>query len=176
MRIRSRFCSTKCHPERSVGAQRLFALSRSVVAIAILLLIGATACTAGPSVSIQGSDGTNKATVVLEIADTAAKREVGLMYRNKLDANAGMIFVFPSPGVENFWMKNTEIPLDMLFADPSGKIIGIVANAEPYSQRLLGGFANTLYVLEVNGGFCAQHKVVSGDTMKFSGFSPTTSQ
>ena len=77
------------------------------------------------------------------------------MYRNHLDENAGMLFIFPRPSAAQFWMKNTVIPLDMLFADSNGKVVGIVANAQPYSEALLGGFNGTLYVLEVNAGYAA---------------------
>jgi uncharacterized membrane protein (UPF0127 family) len=71
-------------------------------------------------------------------------------------------------------MKNTMIPLDMLFADSNGKVLGIVANAQPYSEAMLGGFDGTLYVLEVNGGYAARHRIVAGDQLKFQGFNPHT--
>jgi hypothetical protein len=98
------------------------------------------------------------------------------MYRNHLDDNAGMLFIFPTPTTAQFWMKNTAIPLDMLFAGPSGKVLGIVVNAQPYSEALLGGFDGTLYVLEVNGGYAAKHHIVVGDRLEFRGFSPHTNR
>jgi uncharacterized protein len=73
-------------------------------------------------------------------------------------------------------MHNTPIPLDMIFADPAGKVIGIVANAEPFSDKLLAVAGDAQYVLEVNGGYCAKHGIVPGDRMDFSGFSTHTSQ
>lgn len=113
-----------------------------------------------------------RAVVKVEIADTTAARELGLMYRNHLAEDAGMIFVFPAPDRLSFWMKNTEIPLDMIFADASGKIVGIVENAVPYSEKPLGVDTASLYVLEVNGGFALRHNVTPGDTLKFRGFVP----
>jgi uncharacterized protein len=98
------------------------------------------------------------------------------MYREHLDDDAGMLFIFPAVDQLKFWMKHTEIPLDMIFADPAGVVIGIVANATPYSEKPVGPDAPALYVLEVNGGFCARHGVRAGDRMNFVGFEPHTTQ
>jgi len=144
--------------------------------IAIGLLPSLAACDSKPQVAIVSADNSPRAAVKVEVAATPDARELGLMYRNQLDDNAGMIFVFPAPETAQFWMKNTMIPLDMLFADSSGKVLGIVANAQPYSEALLGGFPGTLYVLEVNGGYAAKHHIVTGDLMKFSGFTPHTNR
>src|SRR5262249_48658426 len=67
-----------------------------------------------------------------------------------------------------------EIPLDMIFADSSAVVVGIVANATPYSERPIGPDTPALYVLEVNGGFCARHGVHNGDRMRFVGFETRT--
>jgi uncharacterized protein len=141
--------------------------------IVTLALLG---CARGPCVSIVGADGKPRATVTVEIASTGPQREVGLMFRKHLDDNAGMIFVFPDAAPRNFWMHNTPIPLDMIFADSAGQVIGIVADAQPYSDKLLGVAGNAEYVLEVNGGFSAKKGIQPGDRMNFSGFSPHTSQ
>ncbi len=98
------------------------------------------------------------------------------MYRQHLDANAGMIFVFPHPEHQTFWMKNTEIPLDMIFADENGKVLGIVENAAPFTETSRAVDGDSLYVLEVNGGFAERHHLAAGDIMKFSGFAPHTAQ
>ena len=142
----------------------------------VLVLLALLGCARGPCVSIVSADGKPRAAVTVEVASTTAQREVGLMYRNHLDDNAGMIFVFPDSAPRNFWMHNTEISLDMIFADASGRITGIVANAEPYSDKLLGVDGNSQYVLEVNAGFCAKNGIKPGDRLDFSGFSPHTSQ
>jgi len=136
------------------------------------LITVAAACAGGPRVALNAPDGAVRAVVKVEIADTTAARELGLMYRNHLAEDAGMIFVFPAPDRLSFWMKNTEIPLDMIFADASGKIVGIVENAVPYSEKPLGVDTASLYVLEVNGGFALRHNVTPGDTLKFRGFVP----
>ena len=141
-----------------------------------LVLVALLGCARGPCVSIVGADGKPRATVAVEVASTVSQREVGLMYRKHLDDNAGMIFVFPDAAPRNFWMHNTPIPLDMIFADANGVVTGIVANAEPFSDKLLGVEGNSEYVLEVNGGFCAKNGIKPGDRLDFSGFSTHSSQ
>lgn len=157
----------------SLGAQmrRRVASAAALAAIAILV-----ACTRGPAVSIVGPDGRSRARVRVEIADSDQKRETGLMYRTHLDEGTGMLFVFRAPDRLRFWMKNTEIPLDMIFADGSGRVAGIVANAEPYSAKQLGVDAESQYVLEVNGGFCGRHGIVAGDRLQFDGFTPNAGE
>jgi uncharacterized protein len=129
-----------------------------------------SACNAGPRVAIVAPDGIRRATVTVEIADTEAKRELGLMYRNHLDHDHGMIFVFPRSGPVKFWMRDTKIPLDMIFADASGRVTAIVAHAQPYSDKLLGPASATAYVLEVNAGFAARNRIRPGDYFEFLDF------
>lgn len=144
--------------------------------MAIALMPALAACDPTPKVAIVSADNSKRAAVKVEIADTPDARELGLMYRNHLDENAGMLFIFPNPGAMHFWMKNTVIPLDMLFADANGKVLGIVVNAQPYSEAMVGGFGGTLYVLEVNGGYVARHRIATGDRLEFQGFSPHTAR
>lgn len=145
----------------------------ALATIAFAAIAAADAVRAGqPSVEITKPDGTYLAVIKAEIADNDASREIGLMYRKSLGANDGMLFVFKQPSHQTFWMKNTEIPLDMIFADASGKIVGIVADAKPYSEKLLSVNGDSQYVLEVNGGFAESHGIAAGDVMKFTGFKP----
>jgi uncharacterized membrane protein (UPF0127 family) len=130
------------------------------------------ACADSPRVAIAQSDGTRREIVKVEIADSPAARELGLMYRKELAEDAGMIFVFPAPDRLSFWMKNTEIPLDMIFADSAGKILGVVESAVPFSERSVGVDGASLYVLEVNGGYAKRHQVHPGDKLEFVGFTP----
>jgi uncharacterized membrane protein (UPF0127 family) len=138
----------------------------------LILALALLGCARGPCVTIVAPDGTRRASVTVEVADVEAQREVGLMFRKHLDDGAGMIFVFKGVAPRNFWMHNTVIPLDMIFADGSRRVIGIVANAEPFSDKLLGVEGDSEYVLEVNGGFCAKNGIKAGDRFDFSGFSP----
>lgn len=140
--------------------------------LALLMAAVATGCSRGPQIAILAPDGAARATVNVEVADTPHSREAGLMYRDDLGRDAGMIFVFSHSEPQTFWMKNTAIPLDMIFAAPDGRVIGIVANAEPYSETLLSVPGKSQYVLEVNGGFCKARGVLPGDRFDFRGFTP----
>jgi uncharacterized membrane protein (UPF0127 family) len=136
------------------------------------LILAVADCTGGPRVRISDASGTSKAVVRVEIADTAAARELGLMYRQHLAQDAGMLFVFKRPQHLAFWMKNTEIPLDMIFAGADGTVTGIVAGAEPFSERPLSVGEDSQYVLEVNRGFGQRHGIKPGDRMQFLGLTP----
>jgi uncharacterized protein len=161
---------TRAAPDAVGAAVRPSLISGVVLALA--LITAAAACADGPRIALVAPDGTARAQVHVEIANTPAQRELGLMYRSHLDENAGMIFVFPAPGQWSFWMKNTEIPLDMIFADSTGKIVGIVENAAPLSEKPLAVDGDSLYVLEVNAGFARRHHVRPGDLLQFRGFVP----
>jgi len=126
-----------------------------------------------PAVTIVSPTGKALATVEVELARTRTQREVGLMFRKQLGADQGMLFVFAQPQPQAFWMHNTLIPLDMLFVGADRRILGIVANATPMSDRSLSVRGETLYVLEVNGGFCARHAITAGDRFQFVNFVPT---
>lgn len=146
-----------------------------MLALVATMIVITAACERGPRVAIMAPDGSTLATVKIEVADTPQSREMGLMYRDTLASDAGMLFVFPAPSNQVFWMKNTRIPLDMVFADSQRRVIGIVANAVPYSEARLSVPGDSQYVLEVNGGFCQRRGVKAGDRLEFLGFSPSPS-
>jgi hypothetical protein len=123
---------------------------------------------ARPSVSLESPSG-RSASVVVEVARTDADRERGLMFRQKLGADEGMLFVFPESRDHSFWMKNTLIPLDMIFIAESGTVVGVVQDAEPMTTTPRGVGAPSRYVLEVNGGWSAAHGVARGDRARFEG-------
>jgi uncharacterized membrane protein (UPF0127 family) len=134
----------------------------------MLALIQCAQTPDGPRVTIVGPDNQSRATVNVELAQTEAQRQRGLMYRPSLAADNGMLFIFKTPVHASFWMHNTQIPLDMIFAGPGRRIIGIVPNAEPYSDAPLEVAGVSKYVLEVNAGFCKRHGIGAGDRMEFS--------
>jgi uncharacterized membrane protein (UPF0127 family) len=117
-------------------------------------------------VVIEGATGPRGA-VAVEIARTEEQRERGLMYRGHLDANAGMLFIFDESDVHAFWMKNTFIPLDMIFIDDGGRVVGVVENAAPGTLEPRDVGKPSRYVLEVNGGWYAAHGVRPGDRVRF---------
>lgn len=88
----------------------------------------------------------------IEIADSAEETTQGLMFRENLAEDAGMLFDFGEPREPNMWMKNTLIPLDILFLDSDGVIVAIAKNARPHSQRRISPGMIVKGVLELNGG------------------------
>jgi hypothetical protein len=134
------------------------------------IFTGVTACQAQPQVSIITEKG-NHIAFEVEIADTPAKREMGLQYRRELAESRGMIFLFPKDEQQSFWMKNTPIPLDMIFISAERKIVGIVNNATPFSLDPRSVNGKSQYVLEINGGLSLRHGFKAGDTVRFVGFS-----
>ncbi|HEY3448637.1 MAG TPA: DUF192 domain-containing protein [Myxococcales bacterium] len=105
----------------------------------------------------------------VEIASDDPSRARGLMFRRTMPEMAGMIFVFPEVAFHSFWMKNTLLSLDMLFVAADGTIIGIVERAEPKTTTGRAVEGDSKYVLEVNGGWCAQHGVAAGDQLSLMG-------
>jgi uncharacterized membrane protein (UPF0127 family) len=105
--------------------------------------------------------------VRVELARNDAERSKGLMNRERLEEEAGMLFLFPVSEDHAFWMKNTLIPLDMIFVAEDGRIAGIVERAEPRSLTLRSVGEPSRYVLEVNGGWSARHGVRAGDRVRF---------
>ena len=105
----------------------------------------------------------------VELARTEPEREQGLMYRERMDSDAGMLFIFERAAPLTFWMKNTFIPLDMIFIGADRHIVGIVENAEPrtLSARRVAGASE--YVLEINGGLSAKLGIRPGAVVDFSG-------
>ncbi|MGI6047155.1 MAG: DUF192 domain-containing protein [Petrimonas sp.] len=107
-------------------------------------------------------------TIDIEIADNNQRRARGLMYRKSLPADAGMLFIFDVEEIQGFWMKNTYIPLDMLFVNANNEIITIHANTAPLREWNYASTKPALYVVEVNAGYCIQKNITEGDKINFS--------
>jgi len=117
------------------------------------------------TLTITTSEG-NVITYQVELAQTPKELSKGLMNRESLDANAGMIFDLSTIEDQvSMWMKDTLIPLDMLFIDKEGKIFWIYENAEPNSTRRIVPPHQPFAVLEINGGDVAKHNIQTGDTV-----------
>lgn len=102
----------------------------------------------------------------VEVADDAAERSRGLMYREQLPRFGGMLFVYDAPEPVAFWMKNTLIPLDMLFFDASGRLAAVHENAVPGDLTPIPGGDAIQYVLEINGGAARRLGIVPGAELR----------
>jgi uncharacterized membrane protein (UPF0127 family) len=133
----------------------------------LMLLVFLCGCIKEPKVTIFTSS--SKVEIKVEIADTPEKRQFGLMFREKLERNSGMLFVFEEEQYVTFWMKNTRIPLDMIFISENGTINEIKENVQPCEKDPCPTYPSkfpTKYVLEVNSGFCRQNNIKVGDKVK----------
>ena len=92
----------------------------------------------------------------VEIADSASERAQGLMDRPALATSAGMLFVYDTPQHARFWMRNTLIPLDMIFADATGLVTRVHSNAVPLDDTAIDGGEGVTFVLEINGGLAVR--------------------
>jgi uncharacterized membrane protein (UPF0127 family) len=108
-------------------------------------------------------------TVDVEVAATPETRTRGLMWRKELPAGQGMLFIFPEDEVQSFWMRNTLIPLDMLFIDSTGRIVGIIERARPRTLTGRSVGVPGRYVLEVPGGWSQSVGLERGGTVRFQG-------
>jgi hypothetical protein len=160
-------------PARRGGAAA--AIGRAgAVALALLLLClaaaGGARAAALDSLTIATSTGAH--TFQVEIAATEAAREKGLMLRRFLPANRGMLFEFDRVEPVAFWMKNTYVPLDIIFIARDGTVSGIAADAEPLSETIIPSGVPCAAALEVNAGVAARIGLKVGDKVRHPFFKP----
>ena len=105
----------------------------------------------------------------IEVATTDRERSLGLMFRRSLPENAGMLFLYDRAQPAAMWMKNTLIPLDMVFISADGKVHRIEQNAEPFSTSLIPSEGPVVGVLELNGGEAAKIGLKRGDKVRYPG-------
>jgi len=117
---------------------------------------------------LKKDDKTVISKIDIEIADNTPERMQGLMYRKSMDENKGMLFIFQDYEVRGFYMRNTIIPLDIIFLDSSKQIIRVYKNTVPFSESTLGSGIPAKYVVEVNAGYTDKHRIKNGDRIKFS--------
>jgi uncharacterized membrane protein (UPF0127 family) len=103
---------------------------------------------------------------MVEIADDAAERERGLMFREPLADDRGMLFQFPDVAERGFWMRNTPSPLDIIYIDPNGRIVSIVRNARPNSDEVLPSNGPASGVLELRAGRSDEIGARPGDKVR----------
>ena len=147
---------------RAIGV-RLWA----ALAVILFLAVSAGVPTQGGELdSLEIVTAAGRHVFQVEIANNDATREHGLMDRRYMAPNHGMLFEFDREAPVSFWMKNTYIPLDMIFIAPSGVVTHIAANAEPLSERVIPSGTPCIAVLELNGGTAASIGLKVGDKVR----------
>ena len=165
-------CQARPQPLRHAAAALLNCGMRGFLA-ALLIAIATTA--AGPALAgageelvIESASGPHRFTV--EIARTDAERTRGLMFREHLDPDAGMLFLYVEDQPVAMWMRNTLIPLDMLFIARDGRIVKIAERAVPLSETVIGSEGSVAAVLELNGGTAERLGLRRGDRVRYAAF------
>ena len=165
------FCHSReraCHPERSEGS--------APVALAIVLALLSLSCSpargrenkpveTGPAVVTPAGS-----RYAVEIASNPESRAQGLMFRESLAAGRGMLFLFPHPSVESFWMKNCNFPIDIVWMDAGRKVIYVNAHTPPCKDDpcpTYGPKTECQFVLEIGDGAAAKERIVPGAILKF---------
>lgn len=155
---------------RSLGPFGLIRFGNTRYALAVFGLLAALSGGAAQAACAPGQldlrwDG-GQARFTVELADTDALRSQGLMFREKMAASAGMLFKYDSPRRATFWMKNTLIPLDMIFAGPDGVVTRVHARAKPEDTTVIDGGDGVAFVLEINGGLALRLGIKPGAQMR----------
>lgn len=104
----------------------------------------------------------------IEFAETSYEQQTGLMYRNSMAPNQGMLFVYPAEAMHNFYMKNTYIPLDLIFFGKDSSVVSFQENAKPLDESSLPSKVPAQFILEVNAGKVKEWNLSEGDKMLFS--------
>ena len=148
-------------------------MSRLAGCCLALVLAGGAAAAQGCAPDVADlRDSDSELRFRVEVADTEAARARGLMHREEMARFAGMLFVYPQAGPVAFWMRNTLIPLDMLFFDPEGRLTHIHENAIPLDETAIPGGDNVRFVLEINGGLVAELGIEPGAELRHPAVDP----
>lgn len=116
------------------------------------------------TVELRGPGGQQRFAV--EVADDNAERARGLMFRERMPMSSGMLFVYEEPRAASFWMKNTLIPLDMIFADARGVVTRVHSMAIPGDETAIDGGDGVQFTLEINGGLAERMGIVPGAELR----------
>ena len=135
-----------------------------VAAMAALGVLAWTTQSSGSTATLVTQKG--RFPINVEVADTPQTREVGLMNRESLPKDTGMLFDFGTARPVDMWMKNTLISLDMLFLDETGRVVRVATNAQPLSLDLISSGGPVRYVLESGGGEAARYGAAAGDRLE----------
>lgn len=155
-------------------AAMLLAATFAVLGLAACAEPSPSQATANESLTIETSTGVHG--FLVELADTEERRRTGLMFREELALDAGMLFDFETPRVITMWMRNTPLPLDMIFIGPNGRIISVAENTVPYSEAIVSSRYPASAVFEVNAGTAKRIGIKVGDAVSHPLFEASTGQ
>jgi uncharacterized membrane protein (UPF0127 family) len=146
----------------------------ATVALIVCLLFGCRPATSLPTVtlSIASTKGDVSEPFIMEVASTPETRTKGLMFRDSLGSREGMLFLFPQQQRLSFWMKNTLIPLDMVFVANDWTVVGVLENVPPLNEAPRYVDANSQYVLEFKAGTVQRVGIVKGAAIRVNGILP----
>lgn len=138
---------------------------RGLIALFFTVLAGQSSAACSLS-AIELRNGEALVRFNVEVADSGDERALGLMNRERLAKSSGMLFVYQTPQRAGFWMKNTLIPLDMIFADATGIVTRVHADARPLDKTRIDGGDDVAFVLEINGGLAKRLGIVEGSQLR----------
>jgi hypothetical protein len=140
---------------------------RTLIMSLLVALVASTVARAGPAVEVMRIvTATGEHEFKVEVADTPKARARGLMFRKSMPADHGMLFDFKAEGPVSMWMKNTYIPLDMVFIGRDGRVVGVAADTEPMSERIIASPQPAYAVLELNAGAARKMSLAPGDQVQ----------
>jgi len=150
----------------TMGQGALRALRNLILSLCVTAPMAAPAQAACRSDQLEVRWDGGQARFSVEVADDDAERARGLMFRESMPRSAGMLFVYENPRRAQFWMKNTLIPLDMIFADDRGVVTRVHSNAVPKDLTTIDGGDGVRFVLEINGGLAKRLGIGPGAEMR----------
>jgi uncharacterized membrane protein (UPF0127 family) len=149
-------------------------IKKALLGFAAFAFVACKAASGVPTVDLTFISPSDKklGSFTAELAADNQERAKGLMFRRELGAQEAMLFLFPEERRLSFWMKNTLIPLDMIFISKDWRVVGIVENVPPLTDEPRGVESLSQYVLEVSGGTCSRLGLVVGDRVRVNGRLP----
>ena len=150
-------------PTPDFAARRM----RAVLLVLTIAIIAYFAFTGGSDGAAEFRWQGGQARFAVEIADDQAERAQGLMFRESLPAASGMLFVYDKPQTVSFWMKNTLIPLDIIFIAADGTVMRVAGMAKPHNETPLPAGSAVQFVLEINGGLAARLGLGEGAVLRY---------
>lgn len=140
-----------------------------IVSLFLMYNLGEVSASMKSELSIITSNG-SKHNFLVEVARTEEEKKIGLMFRKTLSKNAGMLFLYKREALRLMWMKNTFIPLDILFIDKKGVIKRVVKRTIPHSLATISSRKSVLAVLELRGGITSSLEIKKGDRIEHPAF------